>query len=271
MQTAAVIPTRNRKTMITRAIDSVLCQTEPVDEIIVVDDGSTDGTRALIRERYPAIIVLRTDGLGAGLARDAGVRASRADLFLFLDSDDRWHPDHAALLRRKIEDGFQVAFGRTRTVDEIGGCNFLIPDQWSIAPGECFCFSRLARWCFLVPSSVAVTRQAYGAAGGFGDEPLGEDWCFFLRLATRLPFGFCPQIITDRYLHRDSICCLDGTRSKEIPALVRRVQLYAASHCPDDRDLADFLTTHLHIVSKEHHTWNTVQDWFTSLQRHALL
>ncbi|WP_457572737.1 glycosyltransferase family 2 protein [Desulfolithobacter sp.] len=269
MQTAAVIPTRNRKSMIIRAIDSVLCQTEPVDEIIVVDDGSSDGTKALIEERYPAIIVLRTDGLGAGLAREAGVQASGADLFLFLDSDDRWHPDHAALLRRKIAQGFQVAFGRTWTVDEIGGRDFLVPDQWSIASGECF--SHLARWCFLLPSSVAVTRQAYVAAGGFGDEPLGEDWCFFLRLAVLFPFGFCPEIITERYLHRESLCCLDSASSKEIPALVRRIQLFAARHCPDDRELASFLTTHLHIVSKEHHTWNTVQDWFTSLQRHALL
>ncbi|WP_456473523.1 glycosyltransferase family 2 protein [Desulfolithobacter sp.] len=269
MRTAAVIPTRNRKTMINRAIDSVLSQTEPVDEIIVVDDGSTDGTGAMIRKRYPAIIVLRTEGFGAGLARDVGVRASGSDLFFFLDSDDRWQSEHTALLRRKIEQDFQVAFGRTLTVDEIGGNDFLIPDQGSITSGECF--SRLARWCFLVPSSVAVTRQAYLAAGGFGNEPLGEDWCFFLRLAALFPFGFCREIITERYLHRESICCLDGTGSKEIPALVRQVQVYAASHCPEDRELADFITTHLHIVSKEHHTWNTVQDWFTSLQRHALL
>ncbi len=92
---SVLIPTYNRSYCVARAIDSALAQTYPHVEVLVIDDGSTDGTRALIQERYGqdarVRYVHRQNG-GVSAARNHGLRAARGDYVAFLDSDDVWKP-----------------------------------------------------------------------------------------------------------------------------------------------------------------------------------
>lgn len=92
---SVVIPTYNRKTTVARAIDSALQQTLWPHEIIVVDDASTDGTEAFIRERYGSRVKLVRLPLNSGgaSARNAGADLAQGDILAFLDSDDCWYPE----------------------------------------------------------------------------------------------------------------------------------------------------------------------------------
>lgn len=104
---SVVIPTYNRADIITRAVDSVLAQTVDDIEVLIIDDGSTDGTRALIediddsRVRYLAHDTNR----GVSAARNTGVEAGRGEYVAFLDSDDEWLP-------RKLERQLSALDGR---------------------------------------------------------------------------------------------------------------------------------------------------------------
>ncbi|MFH7319310.1 glycosyltransferase family 2 protein [Desulfurivibrio sp. D14AmB] len=204
---SCIIPTRDRRAMVQEAVATVLAQERPAAEIIVVDDGSRDDTMARLAARFPQIRLVRLDGRGPGPARNAGVAAASAEVLMFLDSDDHWRPDHAGRLLAVLERGFAVAYGPTHNIDQVSGGEFAIP-----APGEEIegdCFAALLRWCFLVPSSVAVTRAAFHRCGGFSSGELGEDWVFFLKLAGIYPFGFAAgPPLTTRRLHRESLCRL---------------------------------------------------------------
>lgn len=94
-----VIPTYNREKLIKRAIQSVLSQCEPGDEIIVVDDGSTDNTEQVVSEYPGQVRYFRIKNSGAGVARNRGILESKNDLVAFLDSDDEWMPGKLSLQR----------------------------------------------------------------------------------------------------------------------------------------------------------------------------
>ena len=89
---SVVIPTFNRAHLVRRAVDSVLAQCWSADEVIVVDDGSTDGTSAILASYGNRIRYIAQRHAGAGHARNAGIRAARNPLVAFLDSDDEWLP-----------------------------------------------------------------------------------------------------------------------------------------------------------------------------------
>ena len=89
---SVIIPTFNRRQVLGRAIDSVLTQTRPADEIIIIDDGSTDGTEAYVRETYPDLHYISQPNEGISHTRNQGIKASRGDWLAFLDSDDKWLP-----------------------------------------------------------------------------------------------------------------------------------------------------------------------------------
>ncbi|MGD1957809.1 MAG: glycosyltransferase family 2 protein [Fulvivirga sp.] len=98
---SVVIPTKDRATFLVRAIESVLYQDYNQLEIIVVDDGSTDGTYELVQNKYPQIRLIRNDvSAGGAMARNMGAEQAKGKYIAFLDSDDEWLPDH---LSSKIE------------------------------------------------------------------------------------------------------------------------------------------------------------------------
>jgi glycosyltransferase involved in cell wall biosynthesis len=105
-----VIPTYNRAALLGRAVRSALSECIPGDEIIVVDDGSTDDSGAVLRGFGAAIRVLRLPNGGAGKARNAGVLAAKNDLVAFLDSDDEWFPGKLTLQRALLQARPDVIF-----------------------------------------------------------------------------------------------------------------------------------------------------------------
>jgi glycosyltransferase involved in cell wall biosynthesis len=98
-----IIPTYNRSALIVRAIRSALAAASPGDEILVIDDGSTDDTAEALRPFGDAIRYVRIDNSGPGAARNAGIRMAQCPLVAFLDSDDEWQPDKLELQRKVME------------------------------------------------------------------------------------------------------------------------------------------------------------------------
>jgi hypothetical protein len=99
LSVSVVIPTFNRAHLVRRAVDSALAQITPGDEIIVVDDGSTDDTAMALAPYRGRIVYLRTPNGGGGAARNVGIKHATRDLVAFLDSDDEWMPGKLELAR----------------------------------------------------------------------------------------------------------------------------------------------------------------------------
>lgn len=269
MLKSVIIPTRDRPEMTLRAVKSVYSQSNSADEVIVVDDGSTDSTGELVKENFPDITLIKTDHQGAGLARHTGVLNAKGEFLLFLDSDDVWRPDHIKILYdASIQNpAYKAFFGTVQTVNIITGESFLIPEKKIDSEDQSF--HSMVRWCFTVPSSFAIKREAYLKTGGFRDEPFGEDWCFFIRLADRYNLLHCDRIITDRYLHQSSACF--NVRKKDITTLLGTIErILKSSINATDADIENFNKLR-EVTKKECLKWKTVQDWYLSLKRHGLV
>ena len=122
MNVSSIIPTFNRSKVLARAIESALSQLRPSDELIVVDDGSTDGTPDLLRSYTDSRLrYIQQPNGGAGAARNRGAAEARGELLAFLDSDDEWLPGKLELQRRLMESRPDVLFCFTDFIREYGG------------------------------------------------------------------------------------------------------------------------------------------------------
>ncbi len=107
---SVIIPTYNRSGLIARAIKSALAAMSPGDEVLVIDDGSTDETPAVVRQFGDAVRYIRIENSGQSAARNQGIRSARCPLVTMLDDDDEWMPDKLEL-QRKVMDTFpEVVF-----------------------------------------------------------------------------------------------------------------------------------------------------------------
>lgn len=118
---SAIIPVYNGRSHIGEALDSVLGQTRPVDEIIIIDDGSEDGTGDWVRKRYPGVRCLSFGHGGIARARNRGVTEARGFLVAFLDADDLWTPEKIAIQ--------EAVFKKSGNLEAVFGhaMNFLDP------------------------------------------------------------------------------------------------------------------------------------------------
>lgn len=268
MKISCIIPTRDRQEMVLQAVQSVMTQDAGLIEVVVVDDGSCDRTAEALATRWPAIKVIRLSGLGPGPARNAGAEVASGEVLMFLDSDDVWLPHHVDALVAVLNRGFKVAYGCTRTRDEIAGNEFLVPEPGMEREGDLF--PALTRWCFLLPSAVAMTKAAFYKAGGFDPGLLAEDWAFSLRLSALYPFGHVDgPPITLRRLHKQSICAsCDWAMMLEAFVRVKKVILETGRAKKGDIGRLQRMET---LISEEGEKWQTVQDWYLAAKQQGLL
>ncbi len=135
---SVIIPVYNGARYLGEAIESVLAQTRPPDEVVVVDDGSTDDS-ALVAQRYPVRLMQQTN-LGASVARNHGVEAAQGDLLAFLDADDLWLPGKLEQQLTWLDEqpDLDVVFGRVEQFiepewDDLS--RYMLCDTWAQMDG----------------------------------------------------------------------------------------------------------------------------------------
>ena len=207
MNVSVIIPTYNHARFLSGAIDSVLAQTRPALEVIVVDDGSTDGTRELLADYGERIRVLRQQNQGVAAARNAGIGAANGEYLAFLDSDDAWYPRKLELQMLRFEQEPQLGLvhcgaeridAEGRTLDTTTGGM-----EGDVAEA----MLRLDREVIMPQgSSIVVPKRIAMDLGGFDVRlPPSEDWDFCYRLASRYSIGYVREVLVRYRLHGGGI------------------------------------------------------------------
>ena len=182
------MPAFNVEAYISEAIESVLKQSFPNWELIVVDDGSRDGTVQAIREfKDPRILLFRQGNAGAGAARNRGITESHSSIICFIDADDRLRPYALSRLISALEQNPQacVAYGENILMD-VSGRVFGTEKGLIFAPrpsGQVLRY--ILQGNFVLTSGVAIRANCLTNVGSFRtDLPRAQDWELWCRLAT---------------------------------------------------------------------------------------
>jgi len=192
---SVVVPAYNEERHIAEALDSVLAQTRPPREVIVVDDGSTDGTVAVVDRYRERIRVIRQENRGCPGAFDTGFQEAQGEFVALCPGDDIWEPEKLEwqqdALRRQPE--VDVVFGAGRRFG-LGKGDHVRPARSEVLDGAWFAREMYRRNLIPDPSAV-VRRSLYLDLGGY--EPLvGEDYEFWMRaLASGAVFYFDPRLV----------------------------------------------------------------------------
>lgn len=194
---SVVMPAWNAERWVARAVDSALAQDHEPKEVIVVDDGSTDGTPGVLARYGRRIRVVRQPNRGLPAARNAGLHAARGELVAFLDADDRWLPGklaaQVALMRERPELGFCAT--EAWLEDEAGRRLGRWRDEGPL-PGRTFLETLFARNAAVAGSgsAVMVRRELALAVGGFDETlPALEDVDMWMRLAAVAAYACVPE------------------------------------------------------------------------------
>lgn len=221
-----VVPTYNRAALIGSTLESALAQTLSFDEIIVVDDGSTDDTEAVVRAFGDRVRYVRTANGGVQAARNLGVSFARSPYVAFCDSDDLLAPDYLATMVLSLKRRPDIPaiycnfrnFSATRTWADklaqapsgwLSGARFE-EDLWSDIPDL---YRRTLDFQPLFPSGLVMQKAFYARLGGFDPAFKGvgaEDWEFTLRVAEAANVGVMgrPLVSIRRHDGNDSASAL---------------------------------------------------------------
>jgi glycosyltransferase involved in cell wall biosynthesis/CheY-like chemotaxis protein len=223
---AAIIPCFNAAQFVGDAIQSALAQTYPRLEVVVVDDGSTDGLTDALQAFRGRIKLVIQPHQGLSAARNRGIRETDAELIALLDADDRWHTDkirrQVAVLASRPDCCLVYTarhlVGRTGASVREGTTWYPLPPE----PVQGECLVELVRANRLMSSSVVFRRAALGTV--WFDERLAacEDWDLWLRLAEQQQFAYLDEPLTDIRVH-DRNMQLDANQMYDSSVQVREL------------------------------------------------
>jgi glycosyltransferase involved in cell wall biosynthesis len=192
---SVIIPTFNRADKVARAIASVLFQTTPAYEIIVVNDGSTDRTSSALKSFGSCIrVITHLQQLGVSAARNSGVTSTTSPFIAFLDSDDYWLPEKlAAQLSFFLEHPEAVA---CQTQEKWIRKGLPVnPKKKHLKPSGDI-FSQSLKLCLVSPSAVMLKRSLLEEVGLFDENfPCCEDYDLWLRVTCRYPVHLLHQTL----------------------------------------------------------------------------
>lgn len=204
---SVILPVYNGERFLREAIDSVLGQSYRAIELVAVDDGSTDGSAAILDSYGDRLVVVRQSNGGVARARSAGVNASHGEFVAFLDQDDWWRIDkiakQVALFQADPELDLvhtDLAHYDERRHAYVGRLNPMATPQ--VLTGHCY--DLLLMENHIANGTVMVRRSAIDRVGGFDTTIAGNtvaDYDLWLRLARQSKFAFLPEELTVFRLH----------------------------------------------------------------------
>jgi len=224
---SVIIPTFNRAWCLFEAIDSVLAQTYPNYELIIIDDGSTDDTQKRLATR-DGFAVISQQNQGVSAARNRGIRASKGELIAFLDSDDLWLPDKLAVQIKFFTQNPGAMICQTQEIWIRNGKRINPKNRHRKASG--YFFERSLELCLVSPSAVMVKRELFDKLGHFDEHlPACEDYDLWLRIGANLPIYLVDEpLIVKRGGHADQLSSnpgLDKFRIQSIQKLLEGGEL----------------------------------------------
>jgi glycosyltransferase involved in cell wall biosynthesis len=252
---AIIITTYNHASFLEAAVRSALGQSVPADQIIVVDDGSTDNPEG-ITAQFAAVRSIRQPNSGLSAARNTGWRAATTEFVVFLDADDRLLPNALAknLDRLIAAPEAGLSYGGYIYVDAVAGRRH-IADFLPIADG----YSALLRRNRIGMHGAVMYRRANLAEIGGFDEGLAacEDYDVYLRMALRFPILYGPEPLAEYWHH-------GGNMSRDSAMMLRQVLAVLDRQRPAAQRLALMTAYRKGVVSRKRHY---VMAWCVELLR----
>jgi glycosyltransferase involved in cell wall biosynthesis len=199
LRISAVIPCYNAAAYLGEALSSIESQTRPVQEVLVVDDGSSDGS-AEVAERCGATVIRLGSNRGHGFARNVGWRAAGGDAVAWLDADDSWRPNHVEVVAGLLE-RYPEAASASGSLQRFGLDDQVVSGL--IPPGEPSELLRVAFQSWLhAGSSSIMRRSALEAIGGYDEQQrVAADFDLWLRLAHHHRFVATSEITANWRWH----------------------------------------------------------------------
>lgn len=225
MDISVIVPTYNRAETLPRALDSVLAQSLPPAEILIIDDGSQDATRQLIQTGYPSCRYVHQANQGVSEARNRGIQEARGEWLALLDSDDAWLPDKLQLQYQALQD--QPGYRLCHT-DEIWIRNGVrVNPMKKHAKRGGRIFLDCLPLCVISPSAALLHRSLFAQIGLFDTSlPACEDYDLWLRICAREPVLYIDKPLVVKYGgHADQLSHkhwgMDRFRIRALEKLIR--------------------------------------------------
>lgn len=198
MKISVVIPAYNAASFLPRCLESVFAQTLKPEEVLVIDDGSTDNTAALSEEMGARVVRRKNGGLSA--ARNTGIKTASSEWIALLDADDRWAPEKLERQAACAGSDTVLVYTGVRMFDDSG----VLEESSAI---DAISAREMLRYSNpITPSSVLVRRKALMQDGGFREDIRAcEDWEMWYRLQRLGQFVAVPGALTDYYVHPNSL------------------------------------------------------------------
>ena len=225
-----IIPTLNRIKYLPRALDSALNQTYKASEIIVVDNGSSDGTLELLKEKYPLIRLLEEKKVGVSAARNKGIISSNFDWVALLDSDDAWDIRKLEIQKNALQSSSKN-YKLVHTEEIWMKNNIKINQMKKHQKFGGYIFEKCLPLCCISPSSVLMQKSIFNQVGYFDENlPVCEDYDLWLKICSKERVLFIDQKLTLKYGgHKDQLSKsywgMDRFRIKSIENLVLNCDL----------------------------------------------
>lgn len=198
MNISVVIPSFNRENTIPRALSSVLNQSSKANEVIVVDDGSSDNTAGMIQQHFPAVKLIQQSNQGVSAARNTGIKSAQSEWIALLDSDDEWLPGKLASIRLAHKDHPEEILFHSDEIWIRNGTRVNQMDKHAKSGG--MIFESCLPLCVISPSAVVIHRSVFDQIGLFNENlPACEDYDLWLRLCHRFEVFYIDQPLIKKY------------------------------------------------------------------------
>lgn len=250
MKISVIIPTYNRKHTLQRAIDSVLSQTFKPYEIIIVDDGSKDGTKEWLLQNYPSVQYIHQPNNGVSSARNKGIQISQGSWIALLDSDDEWMPEKLEYQSRFLEVNRDSSFCHTNEIWIRNGVRVNQMKKHKKYGGDIF--KHCLDICRISPSSSIINKDVFEEVGAF-DESLTvcEDYELWLRVTAKFNILFLDEPLIKKYGgHLDQLSRVpEGIEQYRIRSLEKILSMGSLTET-QFRSAKDMLIHKLNIYAK---------------------